>query len=180
MTRKPIALSKKELHNTAEDRKLGMLPNSVRDARRHKHLAPKPLGYDLIYKPSTHEELVTIANELMQWAELPESNNINDFALSKKISPYRFKRLNNEYFQECLERVKYYIASKNRSALIGQKFNEKLYFQELPLLDRDVKEYQEEQVARKLELTSGSAVPTKIVVIDSMLQVKEIEKAKDE
>lgn len=179
MSKKSVSTpSKKQLHSTITERQKAIQSSNVRVGNkmngRMLKMDPKPVGYDLIYKPSTHEEIVKLGTELLEWAELPESNNINDFALSKKISPYRFKRLNNEYFQECLERVKYYIASKNRASLIGHQFNEKLYFTELPMLDRDFREYQDEQIAKKLELTNGSAVPTKIIVVDSMLQVKEI------
>lgn len=173
-----ITPSKKVIHNTDSEHKLAKQSSNVRVGNkmngRMLKMNPKPIGYDLVYKPSTHTEIVQLADELMSWAELPDSNNIDDFAYLKKMSPYRFKRLNNEYFQECLERVKYYISSKNRSSLIKHNFNEKVYFQELPMLNRDVREYQDEQVAKKLELTSGTLQPTKIIVVDSMLQIKEI------
>ena len=163
--------SKKVLHNTLDERKKEYSTN-VRVARNHTKklgLPAKPLGYDLINRPSTHEELVALANELIAWAELEDSNNINDFAKSKKINPYYFKRFDNDYFQDCLERVKYHIASKNRKALIKQKFNEKLYFYELPYLDRDVKEYNAEIASQKLDVSRNLLHLGNITLVDSML-----------
>jgi hypothetical protein len=161
-----LILSKKVISNTIEGRKREQIANARIALGKKENplmLDPKPENYDLIVKPSTHEEFIFLANELLEWSKLETSTNINDFALSKKISPYRFKRFNNEYFQECLEAVKYKIASRNRESLIKRQFNEKLYFEELSQLDRDYREYKESREDKKLGDFENT---TKIVVIE--------------
>lgn len=160
MSRKAVS---KTLEIRKEEQKLSKDRVVSKMNGRMLKMDPKPEEYDLIVKPSTHEELVFIANELNEWIKNPENNNINDFALSKKISPYRFKRFNNDYFQECLEAAKYAIASRNRQALIKRQFNERLYFEELTSLDRDYREYKESREDKKLGDFENT---TKIVVIE--------------
>ncbi len=168
-----MSLSQKNLSQTLEDRKKEQSSKAriVKNIDKVKGLqGTKPLGYDLIVNPSTHEELVFLANELSAWVKLETSTNINDFAISKKISPYRFKRFNNDYFQECLESSKYIIASRNRELLIKRQFNEKLYFEELPELNRDYREYREQREDKKISGIKESM--GNITIIDHMLEEK--------
>ncbi len=111
----------------------------------------KPEGYDLIVRPKTEEEFKYLADELYAWAQLPTSNDINAFPISKKISPYRFKRLPNEYFQEMLELAKYMISSRNRTGVITKEFEKELYFKELYLLDLDYKEAEDDKIAKRVK-----------------------------
>jgi hypothetical protein len=162
--------SKKVISTSNEQRKVDLLAK-VRVARKDgKQLTmpPKYEGYDLIVNPSTHEEFIFLANELLEWVKYETSNNINDFAISKKISPYRFKRFDNDYFQECLETAKYIIASRNRFALIKRQFNEKLYFEELPELNRDYREYREQREDKKILGLKESL--GNITIVDHMLE----------
>lgn len=151
-----IKLSKKVLSNTIEERKKEYSSNvRVRKDGKQLALPPKPIDYNYIRSPSTHEELVQLADEMKEWSKLDSSTNINDFALSKQYSPYKFKRFNNDYFQDALEQVKYLVSSRNRQMLIDAKFNEKVYFRELPMLDKDVREYDHEILTMKNEQNKG-------------------------
>ena len=165
------ARSKKVISTTNAQRKVDLLAKvRVEDKMNGRMLkmADKPVQYDLIINPSTHEEFIFLANELLEWVKYETSSNINDFAISKKISPYRFKRFDNDYFQECLETAKYIIASRNRFALIKRQFNEKLYFEELPELNRDYREYREQREDKKILGIKESL--GNITIIDHMLE----------
>lgn len=115
-------------------------------------MPPKPPG-KRFYRPTTDKEFREIAHQLLEWAERPTSVNINDFPLSKNISPYRFKRFPLPYFQEALEVASYKIASRNRALTNAEECKEKIYFQELYLLDKDYKEAEDEKVQIRKEKT---------------------------
>lgn len=125
-------------------------------------LTPKPLG-KRFYRPTTDKEFRQLAHELLEWCQLPTSVNLNDFPISKMISPYRFKRYDHNYFTEALEMAKYIIASRNRALTNTEECKEKIYFQELYLLDKDYRESEKEKADAKKQQDGDGA--TKYVVL---------------
>jgi len=130
-------------------------------------LPPKPLG-KRFYRPTSDTEFRQLAHELLEWAHLPTSVNINDFPISKMISPYRFKRYKLPYFQEALEMANYIIASRNRSLTNAKECDKDIYFKELYLLDKDYKEAEDEKIQRRKE--SAKAMLTELTLIDEALK----------
>jgi hypothetical protein len=111
---------------------------------------PKPINYHYDYKPKTQEEFEQLGDEVLAFAQLPTTTNINRFCFDKKISPYRFKRFDNAYFQEMLELAKYIIADRNRTAVNDKVFDKDIYIKELRELDRDYKEDCDDQIAKRV------------------------------
>lgn len=148
----------------------GTQSNKDRVARRDGKcllLKPKPANYDLLHRPKTEQEFIDLANEFFNWSKNTKSTNINDFPINKKISPYRFKRIDHEYFQDILQLVKYIFAGKNRELLLDKQFDKDLYFKELYQLDTDFREDEQEKMAkRNSAVTQGLA---EINLVEHML-----------
>jgi hypothetical protein len=129
----------------------------------------KPRNPSFMYQehlPKDDNDFNKLINEMMEWSDLETSVNINDFAISKRISPYRFKRLKNENFQEALELVKYKIASRNRQLVNDRECEKDIYFKELYMLDQDYRESEHEKIAKRVQGFKNES--TTITVIDHM------------
>ncbi len=132
--------------------------------------AIKPINYHYDYKPKTQEEFEQLGDEVLAFAQLPTTTNINRFCFDKKITPYRFKRFDNAYFQEMLELSKYIIADRNRSAVNSKTFDKDIYIKELRELDRDYREDQDDQIAKRV--AGAKQDLGNITVVDHMLEEK--------
>lgn len=152
---------------------------STKDSLRKKRWVditkPKdPRLTGTIYVPTTQEEFTKLADEFDEWSKLESSTCINEFPLSKDISPYRFKRFDNEYFQAKLQIVKYRVSNRNRKLVNLGECDKDIYKQELYMLDQDYKEAHIEQMTLKAQ---GLKDITKAVIeYDGMLANKKKDK----
>ncbi len=139
-------------------------------ARNNKKLknVPVPKNYHLIYKPTTEEEFHKLADELLEWSKNQLNIELDDFPISKLISPYRFKRFQNEYFQEVLELVKYILNGRVKKLVNEREYEKEIFFKYLRLLDRDYKEDQDDQIAKRVAGIKQSLGD--ITIIDHMLE----------
>jgi hypothetical protein len=128
----------------------------------------KPIKYHYDYKPKTQEEFEQLGHEVLAFAQLPTTTNINKFCFDKHISPYRLKRFDNAYYQEMLELSKYIIADRNRTAVNSKVFDKDIYIKELRELDRDYKEDQDDQIAKRVAGIKQSLGD--ITIVDHMLE----------
>jgi hypothetical protein len=70
-------------------------------------------------KPTSPEQWISLAEELMRWAMLPTSIKFSEFATLHKYSPPRFKNWDDsDYFVECVEQARYIVwARRERIAM---------------------------------------------------------------
>jgi hypothetical protein len=142
----------------------------LRDKRTIPIRTKKAINYHYWYKPKTQAEFEELGREVLAYAQLPTSTNINRFCFDKHISPYRFKRLKNDFFKEMVELSKYIIADRNRSGVIERAFDKELYFKELRELDRDYREDEDAKFAKRV--ANAKEALGDITIIDHMLEVK--------
>lgn len=71
--------------------------------KKHAHLTPIP---------KEEQEIIELANELVSWSLLPTSFEIERFPLSRRMSPYRFFRIESEYMQDAIVFSRYAIAAR--------------------------------------------------------------------
>jgi hypothetical protein len=140
----------------------------LRDKRTVPIRGGKPSNYSLVYKPKTDEELLQIAHELFEFVSKEDCTDIDDFPISKRISPYRFKRFQNEFFQETLELSKYIIKSRNQKLVNKRQFDREIFFKYLRLLDRDYKEDEDDRIAKRVAGIKQSLGD--ITIVDHMLE----------
>ena len=138
----------------------------VRSNRKHKNL-PVPINREF-YKPKTQEEFEQLADELWEWAKLENSIDLNDFPISKKISPYKFKRFQNDYFQEMLELVTYIINGRTKKLVNQREYEKEIFFKYLRLMDKDYREDYDDQIAKRV--AGAKEALGNITIVDHMLE----------
>lgn len=137
-------------------------------ARKKKIVINKPAKYGPMWNPHNEKEIHEIADELMAWAKLETSEDIDDFALSKNINPYDFKRIDNAYFQASLSIAKYTINSRNKKLVNKRQYEKELFFKYLRLMDRDFKEDYDDQIAKRV--AGAKEAMGNITIVDHMLE----------
>jgi hypothetical protein len=110
--------------------------------------------------PQRKEQWIALADDLLEWAERDDSRSINKFALSKKYSPYKFKKWgkHNEYFANCLERATYMISERREELTNQGEMKEGIWKTTLPLYDKDYREWRELEIQKTKELTGPQFV----------------------
>ena len=93
--------------------------------------------------PQTEEDMKLVVEELVAWAQLDEAINIEDFALSKLLSPKAFEELcsKSEYFANSYDIALRFVGSRrNRLAQRGL-LNPSFVLATLPLYDSDYRSW---------------------------------------
>jgi len=163
-------MNKKEFKDHLQEVKKVPQSSKDRDVQKWKKGLPltKPAVYGHMWNPHKEEEIIQLTDEMITWSMLETSVNINDFPLLHNISPYKFKRIDNDYFQRALETVKFRVASRNRRLVNSKECDKDIYLKELRLYDLEYKEDQDEQIAKKIAGVKASL--GNVTIIDHMLE----------
>lgn len=130
------------------------VPVAIKDPRRpiiHMETVFKGLGRI----PKEDEERRKLLQEFIDWSFTTDSLEMEDFALSKRINPYRFHLLRNEdpVYEDIFELAKYSFASRlKKSARLDNKvFSDQYVMKYLPIYDREYREWVVSQVTKAIE-----------------------------
>lgn len=92
-----------------------------------------PSGYTQGYNdlPTKKKDIDELAIELLQWAnydsdqeyDSKEAMDIDQFAKLKSFSPYKFKRINDPFFQDCLRDAMMLIGIRHAAKWRDNKIN---------------------------------------------------------
>lgn len=93
--------------------------------------------------PTTETEFRLLAEELIQWAQLDSSLQINDFPISKMISPKLFHELaqKSDYFMKVYDIALHMIGSRRQRLFLQGKINGQLVRDMLPLYDPEYRQF---------------------------------------
>ncbi|MBY0109522.1 MAG: hypothetical protein K2X90_00200 [Candidatus Babeliaceae bacterium] len=88
-------------------------------------------------KPTSEEEYRKLADELVQWAHLPDSLIINNFPLSITMSPQIFHKLavDSEYFSQAYDIALHTIGSRRERLAQEGIIDKQIFLQTMPLYD---------------------------------------------
>jgi hypothetical protein len=130
-------------------------------------------GFNAI--PHYPSEIKKLAKEFLQWAYDSDTTNLNEFPLSKSLCPYKFKRIKEEYFQEC-----YLIASLIVAARVDKKWKngeiDRVYAsQKLTMYDED---YKNMIMERYKQLASGNSPTTLNITMEKYPSCPEVPEKK--
>ena len=114
--------------------------------------------------PTSIDEQDKLADELIEWALKDGSIILEEFPLSKMISPYLFfsfaKNETNDYFTQAFDFARAYCSLRREKG--DHNINMAIVLRLLPLYNRQYGEYLEQKEARALE--SGKSGNSTIVV----------------
>jgi hypothetical protein len=120
--------------------------------------------------PTSKQQWISLADELMKWALLPETKDIKEFAISKKISYQRLSKWaeakKEEYFSEIWDQVLIMLDYKRDKPLLNQSepMLNKDYWNYIkfmkPFYDKQVREYELE----KKQIAQDSAPKAPVVI----------------
>lgn len=120
-------------------------------------------------RPKTHER-EKLAKELIEWAQLPDSINLNGFCCTRKppLSPSMITVFRNESieFQQAYETAKAFLADRREKMLNNETLHVKAYDLNATTYDYFLKEERKEQAEyeAKLKKDSESNKPTNIII----------------
>ena len=99
--------------------------------------------------PKDEADQNDLANEVIKWSLLEESLFLEEFPLSKKISPYRFfqfaKNQKNPYFTNAVEFARAVLSVKMQKGVINKKLDREFILRLLPIYNLEYKEFLMEQ-----------------------------------
>ena len=105
--------------------------------------------------PKTMEEIYILSDELIEWADKEDSILLQQFALSKKISPYNFydfaKKSKNEYFKQAFEYARAQCSIK--MVMHGSKLKDIAVNRYMPIYDIFYNQYITDKENRDHEFT---------------------------
>ena len=108
--------------------------------------------------PKGEKERKELLEEFIQWSFNTDSFEIEDFALSKRINPYRFHKLRHEdpIYEDIFELAKYAFASRLKKAarLDSKVYSDQYVLKFLPIYDREYREWIVSQVTKGIEANS--------------------------
>lgn len=90
-----------------------------------------------------------LADDMIEWSKLETSLVIEDYPLSKNISPYKFFKLalNNEYFDEALQFARAMIASRSYKKAVNREVDGSMVMKMMPLYNPEYREFLREKSA---------------------------------
>jgi hypothetical protein len=121
----------------------------VLPARKSFTIKKKPDKYHspLNRMPNSKEEIHALADELMQWAQNPNSLFMQQFAIEKKIAPYLFFQMGksgrNEYFTQAFDYAR--AACSVRLVSSDNKVRDVVLNRLMPVYDTFLGEFTKEQ-----------------------------------
>jgi len=138
--------------------------------RRKTTITPqRTTHFKLCWPPSDEREQNRLGDQLVEWSILSESTKIEDFPLSRRMNPYRFKHIgdDNDYFKDCYEYAQYAIGSRLQEGIHthSETIDRELGMRLLPLYNR---EYREMQIQLKTPANINQNAGTQYIVLEKM------------
>lgn len=101
--------------------------------------------------PIDHDELRNLADEFVEWARSGVSDYIDDFPISKNLSPFKFKRHRDEYFQDRYELAQYIISNRRERKAADNQMNNVVWKTTYPLYNKDYQELNDKKQDERYE-----------------------------
>lgn len=120
-------------------------------------------------RPQVHDR-EKLAKELIEWAQLPDSINLNGFCCTRKppIAPSKIILFRNEsnVFREAYETAKAFLAERREKMLNAETLHVKAYDLNATVYDEFLKEEKRQQAAYEAKLKNESEAnkPTNIII----------------
>ncbi len=111
-------------------------------------LRPNPTSYD---NPIDHDELRAIADEFVEWARSGVSDYVDDFPISKNLSPFKFKRNPDTYFQERYDLALYIISNRREKKAAENTMNTVVWKTTHALYNKDYREMNDKKLEERYE-----------------------------
>lgn len=129
---------------TAEELlELKMLNNDPLDKLR-----PNTTTYGV---PIDRDTLKDLADEFVEWAKSGVSDYIDDFPIQKNLSPFKFKRNSDEYFQDRYELALYIISNRREKSAAENSMNTVVWKTTHAVYNKDFRELNEQKLEKNYE-----------------------------
>ena len=97
------------------------------------------------------EELKKLADEFVEWAKSGASDYIDDFPIQKNLSPFKFKRNPDEYFQDRYELALYIISNRREKSAAENNMNTVVWKTTHAVYNKDFRELNEKKLEQNYE-----------------------------
>lgn len=97
------------------------------------------------------DELKKIADEFVEWAKSGVSDYIDDYPIQKNLSPYKFRRIQDEYFQDRYELALYIISNRREKSAADNNMNTVVWKTTYPVYNKDFKELNDKKLEQNYE-----------------------------
>lgn len=101
--------------------------------------------------PIDREELKKIADEFVEWAKSGASDYIDDYPIQKNLSPYKFRRIQDEYFQDRYELALYIISNRREKSAAENNMNTVVWKTTHAVYNKDFKELNDKKLEQNYE-----------------------------
>lgn len=101
--------------------------------------------------PIDRDELKKIADDFVEWARSGVSDYIDDYPIQKNLSPYKFRRIQDEYFQDRYELALYIISNRREKSAAENNMNTVVWKTTYPVYNKDFKEMNEKKLEQNYE-----------------------------
>jgi len=97
------------------------------------------------------DALRKIADEFVEWARSGVSDYIDDFPIQKNLSPFKFKRNKDEYFQDRYDLALYIISNRREKSAAENKMNTVVWKTTHHVYNKDFRELNERNHEKNYE-----------------------------
>ena len=101
--------------------------------------------------PIDHDTLRELADEFVEWAKSGVSDYVDDFPISKNLSPYKFKRNPDEYFQDRYDLALYIISNRREKSAAENNMNTVVWKTTHAVYNKDYREMNERKLEQNYE-----------------------------
>ncbi len=101
--------------------------------------------------PIDRDTLKSLADEFVEWAKSGVSDYIDDFPIQKNLSPFKFKRNPDEYFQDRYELALYIISNRREKSASENKMNTVVWKTTHAVYNKDFRELNEQKLEKNYE-----------------------------
>lgn len=98
-----------------------------------------------------HDTLKALADEFVDWAKSGVSDYIDDFPISKNLSPYKFKRNPDKYFQDRYDLALYIISNRREKLAADNNMNTVVWKTTYSVYNKDYRELNEKRMEERYE-----------------------------
>lgn len=95
--------------------------------------------------PLHEKDIFKLADDMVTWSKQEDTLFFEDFALMHDISPFRLRRIDNEYFQDKLDIALMNLSSKRERITFLQRGNTRVWEKTYPLYNKEYRQYEREK-----------------------------------
>lgn len=119
---------------------------------------------DLIH--ASKEEKINLGMELLDWVQDPEALCIDDFPLSRLITPRGFRRAAKEceYLDKCIQIARGIIGNRLTKGVLRNEYDRNFVSKLLPLYNEEYKELQNERIKEVNNSFGSNQQPVQVVM----------------